>query len=279
MGFFTTRKSVNILMRYVRYIVERMTAKRAAQIPIETRHKIVDFIHRWLSGQFMGKQRSDKAAQGWRTIAEMFPPEVPAQIKLYRVVTVPLALVQGKKIGDMITLTPTLNSVASWSLRLAGTDPVAGIAREFKGGPNTARIAIAAVLPGKSVLATPRTIRDAFLILAHDYWTRFPERTTRTPTKDGMTTISTDHVGYPETTPDGLSMDDVGFYMDVLNRPGGHYRQYEVIAEAPPTPIQAQIVRVYRRGLDDVRQGNDDPHYMTFKRRKNFNINWDQTTI
>ncbi len=115
------------------------------------------------------------------------------------------------------------------------------------------------MIPAPRVLATPQTIRDAFMTLSHDYWGRFPEVETATRQSDGRMLHRVSHPGWPGGDEADFTMDDVGFLRDVLNRPGGHYRQYECVVESPPE-VYATVVRIYRIGTKVIRSGNDDPH-------------------
>lgn len=230
------------------------------------RHTMLKFIGQWLAGSYMvGTRRitpppHDPAIM-WQHIAKLFPPKVPAQLRLFRLITVPLAFAKKQH----FVVKPAPGKVSSWSSTLVGIDAVAGVATDMthnygsnKDKTETARVAIEATLPGSTVLATPRSIRDAFMALSHDYFERYPETEHRVE-KDGQTYISYSNPGYPGGDDASFDMNEVGFYQDVLNRPGGAYRQYEYIVRSP-SRVAATLVQVYRLGNETVRIGNDDPH-------------------
>jgi hypothetical protein len=200
------------------------------------------------------KSQQPQVLTNWRIIAGWFPPKVPAQIKLFRLVTIPIRLAR----QQTFRFRPAMTPVSSWSTTLVGIDAVAGVAREFHATPDTTRVAIETVLPGKLVLATTQTIKRAFMTLSHDYFERYPEKVERKKI-DGQIYITTRHPGYPGGDDAMFTMDDVGFLQDVLNRKGGHLQQYEYVLETP-SEIEARVVQVYRVGDDVLRWGNDDPH-------------------
>lgn len=221
------------------------------------RHEWLKFIYEWLAGQFMRDQPTD-ILERWSQLAKLFPPKVPSEISLFRLVTVPVKYAAVKQ----FSLKPALGKVSSWTRTLVGLDAVAGIATDMSGDrrvSETARIGIEATIPGHLVLATPMSIRNAFMTLSHDYFERYKE----TPveyTKDGVRHLSVTYPGWPGGDDAMFAMDDVGFLQDVLNRPGGHYRQYEYVVETPPK-VDATVVQIYRIGVKDIRMGNDDPHH------------------
>jgi hypothetical protein len=231
------------------------------------RHMWLKFIAQWLAGSYMFAPRKSMSqmrdpAVMWQQIATMFPPKVPPQVRLYRLITVPIKYARMQH----FSIKPAEGSVSSWSGTLVGIDAVAGVATDmrhnyggYKDRTETARVAIEATIPGASVLATPISIRNAFMTLSHDYFERYPEAVTRTPGDNGRILSTVSYPGYPGGDDQQFTMDDVGFYQDVLNRPGGAYRQYEYVVRTPPR-VDATLVQVYRIGNDEIRAGNDDPH-------------------
>ncbi len=215
------------------------------------RHEWLEFIAFWLSGRHMVGSRTVRKQnidllQKWRELAALFPPQA---------ITMPL-----------YRFNPAPGRVSSWTRNLVGLDAVAGIATDMvhnygshKDKTETARIGIKAMIPGGLILATPRSIRDAFMALSHDYFERYKEVNSFTMQNGVKHWNAPTHPGYPGTNPN-FTMDDVGFLQDVLNRPGGHYRQYEYIVQTPPR-IAAEVVMRYRVGDEVVRQGDDDPHH------------------
>lgn len=230
------------------------------------RHTMLKFIGKWLAGTYMVSTYKMKTlphdpATMWQQIAKLFPPKVPAQLRLFRLMTVPLAFAKKQHFA----IKPAPGRVSSWSGTLVGIDAVAGVATDmlhnygsYKDKTETARVAIEATIPGSAVLATPRSIRDAFMALSHDYFERYPE-VVHSEEKDGRTYVSYSHPGYPGGDDASFDMNEVGFYQDVLNRPGGAYRQYEYVVRTPPR-VEATLVQVYRIGNETIRIGNDDPH-------------------
>jgi|SRR6185437_10403274 len=227
------------------------------------RHEWLTFIHDWLAGNYM--RSTDASLLGkWRQLAQMFPPRVPKKLNLFRLVTVPISY--AKK--SQFTFKPAPGKVSSWTRTLTGLDAVAGIAFEHNGGigsdgeAKTARIGIEATISGGLVLATPTSIRNAFMILSHDYADRYIE-TPYDYKKNGQKYSAVKFPGYPggeiEHEVQGMGMSDVYSLQDVLNRPGGHLHQYEYIIQTPPK-VDATVVQHYRIGTEDIRRGNDDPN-------------------
>lgn len=242
-------------MKYAELIEARRIPAWVHTMSVKERHGWLEFIHQWLSGQFMGKHNADLLSR-WEQFARMFPPRVPPQMRLYRLVTLPIGY--AKKSNFMIK--PAITPASSWTSTLVGLDSVAGIATDFRGDGNlesTCRLAIAAEIPGDLILATYKSLRDGFMALSHDYFDRYPEQQV-TWVEKGVKHSRIDHPGYPGDE-NIMHMDDVGFLQDVMNRPGGHYRQYEFIVRTP-SRVQANVVRIYRIGPKDLRYGNDDPH-------------------
>lgn len=219
----------------------------------QERHHWLEFIWSWLTGHHMKNQGPD-ALTNWRQITKWFPPKVPAQVNLFRVVTIPISLAQQQS----FTFRPARWPVSSWSAKLTGSDAVAGVALDFDETKDTARVAIEATLPGKLILATTPTICKAFMTLSFDYFDRYPEQVNR-KVIDGQTYVSYSYPGYPGNADSPFTMDEIDFLRDVLKRKGGSNRQYECVVETPDD-VNAKIVQVYRVGEDTVRIGNDDPH-------------------
>jgi hypothetical protein len=217
------------------------------------RHQLLEFIYNWLSGSFMQKP-SPNALVRWQTVARLFPPKVSGEMSLFRLVTVSSTFAAQRR----FTFKPAPGVVSSWTSTLVGLDAVAGVATDLLHNygsavdrTETARLGIEATIPGDLIFATPTTIRNAVMALSHDYFERYRE----VVRKDHTVT----HPGYPGGEDASFHMDDVGFLQDVLNRPGGHYRQYEYVVRTPPQ-VDATVVQIYRIGDKIVRQGNDDPH-------------------
>ena len=223
------------------------------------RHNLLEFIYHWLSGSFMQKP-SPNALVRWQLLARLFPPKVSGDVRLFRLVTVSSKFAQQRQ----FIFKPALSVVSSWTRTLVGLDAVAGIATDIrheygKDQTETARLGIEATIPGDLVLATPTTIRNAVMALSHDYFERYKEVVHKEKRPDGLTYVTTSNPGYPGGDNAHFSMDDVGFLHDVLNRPGGHYRQYEYVVRTPPQ-VAATVVQIYRIGDKIMRHGNDDPH-------------------
>lgn len=250
---FTT-PAINIAPGIVTEAASAATRRTIAVMTDAERHAWLEFIHSWLAGKFMGKRDQTTLAR-WRRFAALFPPRVPTQIRLYRLVTVPIATAR----REQFTFKPAPGPVSSWTRTLVGLDAVAGIAHDFRDSPRTARVGIVATIPGNLVLATPVSIRDAFMAMSHDYFARYPETEVTRPDAEGRLIHSVIWPGYPGGPNAKFSMDEIGFLRDVLNRPGGHCRQYEYVVETP-AQVVATVVQVYRVGHDTVRVGNDDPH-------------------
>ncbi len=225
---------------------------------VTERHEWLKFIYKWLSGSYMNKT-DPGLLRRWQQFAKMFPPKVPGQINLFRLVTVPVRYAKEQH----FSFKPAKVKASSWTRTLVGLDAVAGVARDFKEFDSqypTARIGIEATIPGHLVLATPVSIRNAFMMMSHDYPDRYKE-TEYSYVKNGVTYGGTKFPGFPgEEDPEksDFSMYDVYTLHDVLNRPGGHYRQYEYIVQTPPK-VNATVVQLYRVGAEDLRMGNDDP--------------------
>jgi hypothetical protein len=237
---------------------EAFTRRKASMMPISERHDWLEFINSWLSGTYMGDQQSTDILSRWQQLAKMFPPRITHPIRLYRLVTIPETMLNRPE----LEFKPAPNVVSSWTSTLVGLDAVAGIAYERNNRTDNARVGIKAMLSPESILATPLTIRDAFITLSHDYFERYPEQYETSP--KGI--VTQHHPGYPGKNPN-FTMGDIDFLHDVLNRPGGHYHQYEWIVETPPI-ILAHIIRIYRHGVKQIRLGNDDPHGLDLKRTK-----------
>jgi GNAT superfamily N-acetyltransferase len=232
------------------------------EISDKERHEILRFIYHWMRGDYMSKHRDPTQIKMWKKIAEMFPPKVGATVPLYRLITVPIEYAD----KPAFNIHPAPGILSSWSSTLVGIDAVAGVAREMVPAlkmKDTARIAIRADIPGSDILATPASIKKAFATLAHDYFDRWPDREEKTVRDDGREVWRTvHHPEYPGADDEDehdFTMDDVGYLLDVTQRRGGHMRQYEYVVITPPK-VQAKLVRVYRKGEDILRIGNDDPH-------------------
>ena len=123
------------------------------------------FIDDWLRGAFMYQRKSDPLPR-WRQLAEWFPPKVAAQVRLYRLLTLPIAY------ADRTSFRlPSSSSrpVSSWSSTLDGIDAVATTAGERWNSydptdyevsmrAKTARVVIEAMIPGEAILANYQTI-------------------------------------------------------------------------------------------------------------------------
>jgi hypothetical protein len=218
------------------------------------RHEWLKFIHDWLVGHYMSKYPNDASTLAkWKQLAVLFPPKVPGQVMLFRLVTVPIALAKRGR----FSFRPALNPVSSWSKTLVGLDSAAGIALDQADSPETARVGIEASVPGDLVLATTKSLRDAFMSMSHDYFDRYHEVEIKKNNSLHMT-----HPGYPGGDDDNnveFNMDEVGFLQDVMSRRGGAHRQYEYVVETP-AKVDATVVQIYRMGKDHKRMGNDDPH-------------------
>jgi len=242
--------------------------KLVAHLTDEQKYKLANYIYKWLNGSFMnGKGDWNDHIREWKMIRDLFPPKIKQPVvSLYRLVTLPISHADKSE----ITINPGHGPLTSWAQKLTGIDSVMGIASEFGHSDYTCRVAIQADIPASSIWATPVSMRDCFMSLTHGYFERFPETTKIVRKKDSTGQMldyhETTHPGWPggdseleSYEKDGWSISDVGFLQDVMNRPGGHYKQYECIVHTPK-PIRAKIVRVYRKGNRILRYGNEDPH-------------------
>ncbi len=228
---------INMQMRMTEL---RKPSPKITSMSVMERHMWATFLYKWLSGDYMSGFSKD-VPEKWRIFAKIFPPKQNDR-NLFRLVTVPVRYAKQTE----ITFKPAPNSISSWTRTLTGLDAVAGIAQEMSGiESKTARIGIEARINGKSILATPITIRDAFMDLTYDYDKYFINS-------------GEDHPDWPGDN--RFDMGDVYFLQDVLNRTGGHYRQYEYVVETPPR-VTATVVQIYRIGTNEIRLGNDDPHH------------------
>lgn len=225
----------------------------------EQRHDWLRFIWMWLSGQYMGDKQTPDVAERWKEFARIFPPKVKSVVPLYRLVTVPLRYAE----QEVLSFKPAPGRVGSWSQTMTGIDAVMGVATDQGSSPDTARLAIQANIPGQSILATPSTIKAAFLAMSHDYFDRYPEVEHREPIPDepGRFISRVGFEGWPEEDQKrGFDPYEIGFIRSVYQAyRGGFYRQYEVVVETPPQ-IEGKVVRVYRLGNKVLNYGNDDPH-------------------
>ena len=240
---------------------ERVSKSKVKAMSDRDRHELLKFIHDWLAGSYMADGESTPRGthdpmEMWKKIAAIFPASVPGDLPLYRLVTVPKA----NAADDMLTFKPARGKLSSWSSTLTGVDCVAGVAREFSDEHKTARVAINTMIPGSSIIATPKSIKEAFLTLSHDYMDRYRPKDVSTTQPDGRTlwreVPHQDWPGYPD---DGFDYHDVDYAQDLTSRRGGWMRQYEYVVITPPT-ITAKVVRVYRVGTHNVRYGNDSPN-------------------
>lgn len=196
------------------------------------RLKWAAFIHYWLIGGYIGNKKN--SATLWEKFAKTFPPKAKT-MPLYRLVTVPIQFAEQK----MINFRPAPGAVGSWTTSLRGIEYVAGLAVEQTEDGNlhkTARVAIKATISGDAILATPVSIRDAFVKMTEGWYEKYGEGDIPEPVRDKW----------------NFYIDDVEYLRSTLKQRGGYQRQSEVIVRTPPA-IKAEIVALYRVG-DDVRR-------------------------
>lgn len=225
----------------------------------EERLQWVHYLQDWLCGNAMGVV-GDQHVERWKRFAQLFPHDLTAPTRLYRVMSVPYRYADMK---EMTINKPAPGPIGSWTSTRIGMDTVAGVANDFaERDPETkmatARIGVAAVIEPQNILATYRTIKAAFLSLTHDYDAADSEidyqeddpkfgRVTKTKYKPFLGDES------PELH------NDLGYYQSLFrDMPGGPYRQSEHIVIT--TPVQARLVYVYRYQGEYRRDGHDDPH-------------------
>ncbi|MFA5489929.1 MAG: hypothetical protein WC284_12030 [Candidimonas sp.] len=218
------------------------------------RHEWIRFIHKWLSGSYMGKKTDQLILQKWKEFKILFPHNEQPKY-LYRLITIPKDKIDEK----IISMKPSPYPVSSWSGSKRGIDFVAGLAREFEENiSETARVVIKASIPSSAILATKKTISKAILELTHDYFEKYPEYS-EVIIKNGERERIHGHRGWPEEDEkDGFTRDDVGDWQWWATERGGPNRQNEYVVETPEN-ILCEIVDIYRIGDKDIKIGHDDP--------------------
>jgi hypothetical protein len=239
----------------------RQTPSMLKKLPELERHRLLSFIHSWLGGSYMGPTKDQTVVSTWEELHRLFPVKANGKVTLYRLVTIPKRLAEKK----MISFRPAPGQISSWASNLTGADCAAGIAREHEEDmSSTARVVIKAEVDAATILASTATIKKMVNTLAHDYFDRYPdtehvEIRTDGPYKGSKVHSMVRHPEYPGGDDTNLTMDDVGYMLDVCSRRGGWCRQYEYVVRTPEL-VEAEIVRIYRIGDRELRQGNDDPH-------------------
>lgn len=222
----------------------------------------IKFILNWLSGEYMAgdievMDHVHEAARKWEEYDKIFPSGVTKPLALYRVITVPIEYADIKKFHiDQ----PAPGPVGSWTSTKIGLDTVAGVARELAEDDEelyskTARVAIGAIIQPENIIATYESLRDAFLSLVHDF--EYEEAEQEVDWNGGKYAQVTHpaYLGYQ----DDSFYEDLSEYIALFNdMPGGPYRQSEHIVRT--TPVEANLIYVYRKGLEHHRKGHDDPH-------------------
>jgi hypothetical protein len=249
-------------MRAYEFISEAIKKRVTGRMSDQEKYELAQYVYHWLSGNFMkGEGDWSHHMNQWKLIHSMFPPRFPRDpVRLYRLVTLPLEFADKQ---DLV-IAPGHGPLTSWSKTLSGIDAVMGVATDMNDDADTScRIAVTADIPTSWILATHTSMRDCFMSLTHDYFEKYPEVTeiTKEPKPEGgfWEVHRTTNPGWPGDENGDFRMDDVGFLHDVMNRPGGHYKQYEVVVNTPPK-MEVKLVRVYRRGKEILRYGNEDPH-------------------
>lgn len=226
---------------YERRIPVKQDAKRA---------ELITFLIHWLQGRFMSmdpKQREGKLSE-WEEFASIFPPRATKPIRLMRLVTLPIEYASQKRFH---LEHPAPFAAGSWTSTHMGIDSVAGIAveKELEGNVNgwgTCRLAIRATIQPENILATPRSIKSAFLALTHDW------------DYDKHDYYSDNAERYLDIE-DETVREDIGYIQSILDEvKGGFMRQYEYIVRT--TPLDVEVVRVYRVEDKQHHMGHDDPH-------------------
>ena len=242
-------------MRIEEILTERAISPAIKQMSDEDRRDWIMFLIRWLRGEFMQKATDEQLAK-WEEFAQLFPHGVTAPLPLMRLLTIPIKYADMK---EFELKQPAPGPVGSWTSTKRGLDSVAGIARDFAEGEleqKTARIGISAVIEPNDLLATVKTIRQAFLAFTHDWHGQFEYTQTKRGNK--YDTISTHYHPYLGDTSEDFH-EELGYYQGLCRRyTGGPYRQYEHIVRTHP--VQAKRVIIYRVGSKELRYGNDDPH-------------------
>ncbi len=231
---------------------------RPPETDAQTRHKWLEFIHMWMSGQYMGKSTAGPLEK-WTEYRRMFPTGLTGTIPLYRVCTIPT-----NRIKPVMRFDPTVGVCSSWSKTKRAMQFVAGIAREKTPSDkiaNTSRIGICANIPAGLVLATPKTIKQGFLGFSKDYHDKYP-MVQPPPTIDaeGYKNYGPEqlHPDWPGSEPGPknahFDTNEVGFLQDRLSRPGGFYGQHEYVVQSP-SQVTAQYVKTFRSGHDEIDPG------------------------
>jgi hypothetical protein len=217
------------------------------------RHRILDFMYTWLRGSYMGDMTAGPYLV-WKEISTLFPVKVTGDIKLYRLVTVPVDYAEKKE----FSFRPAPGKASSWCKNIAGLDYVAGIAYERNADVRaTARVAISAIIPAKDILATPTSIRKAVLEISKDYFTKYPDK--EVCIKRGKQTVPTlvQHPDYPGGQSPNMDLSEVDFLRSIVQWRGGYHRQHECVVETPERVV-ATMERIYRLGNDDIRAGKEE---------------------
>jgi hypothetical protein len=247
-------------MRFQEITERATTPSTIKSMSDQDRHEWIMFLMRWLRGDMMNKVSSEHLAK-WEEFSRLFPHAVSRPIPLYRLITIPRQYVS---LDEFPLQQPAPGPVSSWTSTKVGLDCVAGVARDFAEGneleETTARIAIGAMIEPQYLLATVRSIRQAFLSLTHD-WNENMEHSVIEPKEEDGRKYNLIHTRYhPYLGDDSEDFHmDLGYYIGLCTAfKGGPYRQYEHIVRTHP--VQAKKVLVYRDGTRTVRYGNDDPH-------------------
>lgn len=138
------------------------------EIPVQIRYNYLIFIMNWFNGYYMTKNKRQKniiALEKWKEISKIFPPKLSDMI-LYRLITVPIKYADKKS----FIIKPAISLVSSWTENIHELENINDTAREVMNiNENDARIAIKSTIPGKLILATVKTIREAFINLSYDF--------------------------------------------------------------------------------------------------------------
>jgi hypothetical protein len=219
------------------------------------RHDYLEFLYNWLIGVHMG-HTDESPLLMWTKISQMFPPNISKNIvPLYRLATLP------KKYADFneINVRPAPGPIGSWSIKLIGLESVMGVTVDKAFGDDTARIGYKSEIPSELILATPSSIKNAFLTMSHDYMERYPE-IERTYQNNNRKVVSYDtNPNWPGSKYSSFDLSEVEYMQDVISKRGGFLRQYECIVKTPPK-ILMQKVKVFRIGRQVLHPGNDSPH-------------------
>ncbi len=221
--------------------------ERKLDISDEKKTEFIRFIIDWLGGKYMHSNSNDAhedtyILKMWAEINKLYPTR-KSPMKLMRLVTLPIEYADKKNI-TLNSAGPIGRKLSSWSSTYFGIWSVQGIAKEFNDGIDTCRVVIQTIIEPQYILANYNSIKKIFLHLTSDFdYEKY----------DG---------GEYEGGYHGLEQEyiqDIGYIAGSLEESsGGYLRQYEYIVINHP--VNAKIIRVFRKGKEVFDGGHDDPH-------------------